>query len=169
MPHSRTVRGTNSSDTRTQTGRHIAVATSRGGGKRPRNTDSAGTAKPLPSRIRPGARPVPKNTGSIGAGATPSGKLWKRKNQPRSRPEKPGSRSPGSSRHQRRQSQEAGKREYERKRRQTPEHKEQKRGYTQAKRQEAKSHGLRVTCWAPTIPGETRCETCAEQHRQYRR
>ena len=64
MPSSRTVRGTNSSDERTQTGRPIAVATSRRGGKRPRNTDSAGTAKTLPRTIMPGARYVPSSTGN---------------------------------------------------------------------------------------------------------
>ena len=64
MPSSRTVRGTNSSDERTQTGRPIAVATSRRGGKRPRNTDSAGTAKTLPRMIMPGARYVPSSTGN---------------------------------------------------------------------------------------------------------
>ena len=108
MPPSRTGRGTNSSDARTQTGRPIAVATSRRGGKRPRNTDSAGTAKNLPPRIRPGARPVPKNTGSRDARATPSGKLWKRKNQPRSRPKSQETETPGRANPSGGRSQEAG-------------------------------------------------------------
>ena len=42
-------------------------------------------------------------------------------------------------------------------------------GYIQAKRQEAKSLGLCVTCWTPTIPGETKCKPCTELHQKYRR
>ena len=61
------------------------------------------------------------------------------------------------------------RRAYEQNRNQQPGRKEQKRGYIQAKRQEAKSLGLCVTCWAPTIPGETRCKPCAELHQEYRR
>ena len=38
-----------------------------------------------------------------------------------------------------------------------------------AKRQEAKRLGLCVGCGAPPIPDETRCETCAENHRVNRR
>ena len=56
-------------------------------------------------------------------------------------------------------------REYE----QRPEHKELKRRITQDRRDKAKSLGLCVACRATPIPDQTRCETCAEQHRQYRR
>ena len=61
------------------------------------------------------------------------------------------------------------RRAYDQKRAQTPERKELQRRVGQARRTEAKSIGLCVTCWDPTIPGETMCETCAEQHPQYRR
>ena len=58
-------------------------------------------------------------------------------------------------------------REYEKTRGKSPERKEKRRGYIQAKRQEAKSLGLCVTCWAPTIPDQTRCKPCAEEHQKY--
>ena len=63
MPPIRTARGTNSSDARTQTGRHITVARSRKEGKRPKSADSAGTAKTPASQGRPGARFAPHGTG----------------------------------------------------------------------------------------------------------
>ena len=59
------------------------------------------------------------------------------------------------------------KREYEKTRGKSPERKEKRRGYIQTKRQEAKSLGLCVTCWAPTIPDQTRCKPCAEEHQKY--
>ena len=58
---------------------------------------------------------------------------------------------------------EQNRHEYE----QRPERKENKLRRAQAKRQEAKSLGLCVACGAPPIPDQTRCEACAEQHRQY--
>ena len=64
---------------------------------------------------------------------------------------------------------EQKRREYELKRAQRPERKEHRRRQAQAKRQEAKSLGLCIGCGASSIPGQSRCETCAEQHRQYRR
>ena len=60
---------------------------------------------------------------------------------------------------------EQNRHEYE----QRQERKELNRQIAQAKRQKAKSLGLCVACGAPPIPDQTRCETCAEQHRQYRR
>ena len=44
-----------------------------------------------------------------------------------------------------------------------------KRRVTQERRDKARLLGLCITCWAPTIPGETRCKTCAENHRVSRR
>ena len=61
------------------------------------------------------------------------------------------------------------RRAYEQKRSQTPERKELNRRTALAKRQEAKRLGLCVGCGAPPIPDETRCETCAENHRVNRR
>ena len=57
------------------------------------------------------------------------------------------------------------RRAYDQKRSQTPERKELNRRTVLAKRQEAKRLGLCVACGAPPIPDQTRCETCAEQHR----
>ena len=61
------------------------------------------------------------------------------------------------------------RRAYEQKRSQTPERKELNRRTALAKRQEAKRLGLCVGCGSPPIPDETRCETCAEKHREGRR
>ena len=60
---------------------------------------------------------------------------------------------------------EQNQREYELR----PERKELKRRSTQDRRDKAKSLGLCVECGAPPIPGQTRCFSCAEQHRQSRR
>ena len=62
---------------------------------------------------------------------------------------------------------EQNRHEYEPHRKRTAERKELNRRFAQAKRQEAKSLGLCVACGAPPIPDQTRCEVCAEQHRQY--
>ena len=56
---------------------------------------------------------------------------------------------------------EQNQREYELR----PERKELKRRSTQDRRDKAKSLGLCVACGAPPILDQTRCETCAEQHR----
>ncbi len=61
------------------------------------------------------------------------------------------------------------RRAYEQERNQTPERKELLRRVTQSRREEAKRLGLCVGCGETPIPGETRCESCAENHRQYRR
>ena len=60
---------------------------------------------------------------------------------------------------------EQNRHEYE----QRLERKEYKRRHTQAKRQEAKEMGLCKGCRNPAISGQTRCETCAEKHRESRR
>ena len=64
---------------------------------------------------------------------------------------------------------EENRRKYERKRRQTPERKELRRRIAQARRDEAKKLGICKDCPNPTVPDQTRCETCAEKHRQTRK
>ena len=59
--------------------------------------------------------------------------------------------------------------EYERTRRKNPERTACHRLYQQRRAQEAKGLGLCTTCRRPAIPDQTRCETCAEAHRQSRR
>ena len=58
---------------------------------------------------------------------------------------------------------------YDLKRSQTPERKERRRRNAQARRDEAKHLGLCVDCGAPPVPEQTRCETCAANHRVSRR
>ena len=67
------------------------------------------------------------------------------------------------------EAQKEARRAYEKKRNQTPERKELKRRVTQEKRNEARSLGLCITCHGTPIPDQTRCETCAENHRVSRR
>ena len=59
--------------------------------------------------------------------------------------------------------------EYERRRNQTPERKEQARLLAQSRQRKAKELGKCGNCIRPAILGQTRCETCAENHRQSRR
>ena len=59
--------------------------------------------------------------------------------------------------------------EYERRRNQTPERKEQARLLAQSRQRKAKELGKCRNCIQPAILGQTRCETCAENHRQSRR
>ena len=59
--------------------------------------------------------------------------------------------------------------EYERKRNQTTERKEYRRRLAQVRHQKAKELGKCKDCPNPSIPGQTRCPTCAENHRQSRR
>ena len=59
--------------------------------------------------------------------------------------------------------------EYERQRNQTPERKERARLLAQARQRKAKELGKCRNCIRPAIPGQTRCETCADHHRQSRR
>ena len=60
-------------------------------------------------------------------------------------------------------------REYERARNQTPERREYNRSYAQEQRRIAKEANKCRDCSKPAIPGKTRCEACAESHRQSRR
>ena len=59
--------------------------------------------------------------------------------------------------------------EYESSRRQQPERKAAHNEAAKKKREQAKFLGLCRHCKAPAIPGQTRCEECAEEHRQARR
>ena len=59
--------------------------------------------------------------------------------------------------------------EYEQARSQKPERKEYNRQYQRKRNQIAKEIGKCKICPNPAIPGQTRCETCAETHRQARR
>ena len=59
--------------------------------------------------------------------------------------------------------------EYERRRNQTPERKEQARLLAQSRQRKAKELGKCRNCIQPAILGQTRCETCAENHSQSRR
>ena len=61
------------------------------------------------------------------------------------------------------------RREYEQVRSQHPERKEYQRLHEQKKRERAKELGLCRNCSKPAIPGQSRCETCAGNHRQSRR
>ena len=59
--------------------------------------------------------------------------------------------------------------EYDRARSQTPERMEYRRLLAQEKRQRAKELGQCRSCSNPAKPGQTRCPTCAEKHREYNR
>ena len=61
------------------------------------------------------------------------------------------------------------RREYDRARSQNPERKEYWRLLAQEKRQRAKELGQCRNCSKQAIPGQTRCPTCAEKHRESRR
>ena len=60
-------------------------------------------------------------------------------------------------------------REYEQARNSTPERREYNRHLAQEQRRKAKESGKCRNCLAPAITGQTRCPTCAENHRQSRR
>ena len=61
------------------------------------------------------------------------------------------------------------RREYDEKRNKSQDRREYHRGYAQEQRQKAKELGKCRDCSKPAIPGQTRCPTCAENHRQSRR
>ena len=61
------------------------------------------------------------------------------------------------------------RRAYDRKRAQTPERRALQSRIAQEKRNEARSLRLCITCHGTPIPDQTRCETCAENHRVSRR
>ena len=55
---------------------------------------------------------------------------------------------------------------HERARNRTPERREYRRRYAEEQRQRAKLLGKCQNCSKPAIPSQSRCETCAEAHRQ---
>ena len=57
-------------------------------------------------------------------------------------------------------------RKYDRARSQTPERMEYRRLLAQERRQKAKELGKCKSCSNPAKPGQTRCPTCAEKHRE---
>ena len=59
--------------------------------------------------------------------------------------------------------------EYDRQRNKSPERVEYQRLYAQKRLHRARELGKCKNCSKPAIPGQSRCETCAEQHRQSRR
>ena len=61
------------------------------------------------------------------------------------------------------------RREYDEKRNNSQDPREYHRRYAQEQRQKAKELGKCRDCSKPAIPGQTRCPTCAENHRQSRR
>ena len=61
------------------------------------------------------------------------------------------------------------RREYERERRQRPERKEYLKRHAREKAREAKEAGKCVACPNKAIEGQTRCQTCAEKRREYRK
>ena len=61
------------------------------------------------------------------------------------------------------------RKEHERKRQRTPERQEYQRRLRRILSQTAKENGQCVNCAKPAITDQTRCETCAENHRQSRR
>ena len=56
--------------------------------------------------------------------------------------------------------------EYDRARSQTPERRDYRHLLAQAKRRKAKELGQCRSCSEQSIPGQTRCPTCAEKHRE---
>ena len=60
------------------------------------------------------------------------------------------------------------RREYDKKRNKDQERREYRRRYAQEQRQAARELGKCRDCSKPAIPGQTRCGSCAENHRQSR-
>ena len=128
---------------------------------------------PLPGRgqgkkdsskvAHPGKNAAPKTRKNPTVGTSGSRKPEPRVQQPN-----------GSSTHQETPTAQAGDtrqggREYEQAQRKTPERREYRRRYAEEQRQRAKLLGKCQNCSKPAIPGQSRCETCAEAHRQSRR
>ena len=61
-----------------------------------------------------------------------------------------------------------GRQEYDGQRNQTPERRQHRRLLAQERRRKAKELGQCRNCSEPSIPGQTRCPTCAEKHRESR-
>ena len=58
--------------------------------------------------------------------------------------------------------------EYDRQRNQTPERRESHRLHAQERRRKTKELGICKSCPNPAKPGQTRCPTCTDKHRESR-
>ena len=88
-----------------------------------------------------------------------------RKKLPKPKPKGDGKRPPTTKAKDPETAREA-RREYEHARNRTPERREYRRRYAEVQRQRAKQLGKCQKCSKPAIPGQTRCKTCARNHRQ---
>ena len=88
-----------------------------------------------------------------------------RKKPPKPKPKGDGKRPPATRAKDPETAREA-RREYEQARNRTPERMEYRRRYAEEQRQRAKLLGKCQKCSKPAIPSQSRCETCAEAHRQ---
>ena len=112
-------------------------------------------------------RPALNGKGSRSPSASPSLKKEKPHHSPQ--PDK-SRRETGSSGPAAQEAKLLRRREYERARSKSPERMEYNRHLAQEQRQKAKELGKCRNCTEHTaIPGQTRCTTCAEAHRQSRR
>ena len=114
--------------------------------------------------------PEPSNTGGRPPSKEKKSRKENRKSTHRSHPKKTG--QPKSSPEPTQAQVEAQKevrRAYDRQRSQTPERKQLQRRIAQEKRDQRRSLGLCITCHGTPILDQTRCETCAENHRAAQR
>ena len=124
--------------------------------------DPAARTPSTPTLLRPGDRPRFTKAGKTKPGAEP--KAGKAHKTPRVKKDKGPRTIPAGG------IDASSKRgEYERIRGQRPERKEAHRQAQIKRRQRAREIGLCRSCNAKAIPGQTRCETCAEKHRAARR
>ena len=107
--------------------------------------------------------PLPRKT-RRGPRATKSTREKPRKSKPKPTPEKPLTPRP-----QRPKPPKKDRQEYDKTRSQTPERRAYRRRYAQQKRERQKYLGLCRDCSNPAIPGQIRCPTCSEKHRQAHR
>ena len=107
--------------------------------------------------------PLPRKT-RRGPRATKSTREKPRKSKPKPTPEKPLTPRP-----QRPKPPKKDRQEYDKTRSQTPERRAYRRRYAQQKRERQKYLGLCRDCSNPAIPGQVRCPTCSEKHRQAHR
>ena len=91
-----------------------------------------------------------------------------RKKLPKPKPRGDGKRPPATRAKDPETAREA-RRQDEQARNRTPERREYRRRYAEEQRQRARLLGKCQKCNKPAIPGQTRCPTCARNHRQSRR
>ena len=142
--------------------------------------DHCAPSLPLPSRCggkyhlanRPGANPDPAETRGLYFSLTKPGKS-KHPPEPKTSKVTNPQRVKKDSRTKPTQTKEkansANQQEYGHLRQQRSDRREAQRKWAQENRQKAKQFGLCRDCRNEAIPGQTRCETCAESHRQARR